>query len=220
LKKFTYNYISFSYNYSFNSLDTKHFPGRGEILNISLSTSKLQSGSVRTESSKTVFNRNNPGEFSFGGFYTFRGNFRQYVPLTENLTVSIGADVLLISTADSVTSNNNFYLLGGIESMSNKRSIPLTGFHSNQIPVKKIAGISTGIDLKLIENFHMEALANICAAQEVWRKSGYSFLTGYSLGVGYMSKIGPLRFGVMYGNYNREKFFRNLKGYVSFGYKF
>jgi outer membrane translocation and assembly module TamA len=63
-------------------------------------------------------------------------------------------------------------------------------------------------------------MANIFAAQEVNRDKGFSLLTGYGLGFGYMSIIGPLRVGLMYGDYNREKYFREIKGYISIGYNF
>jgi outer membrane translocation and assembly module TamA len=35
-----------------------------------------------------------------------------------------------------------------------------------------------------------------------------------------MSIIGPIKIGVMYGNYKREEYFNKIKGYISIGYNF
>jgi NTE family protein len=219
LKSFAYNYLSATYDYKINTLDTKHFPDKGMIFNISVSTSKLLSGSIRTDSSKTVYKGSNHGEFSFDRFFTFYGNITSYFTTSGKLTLAIGGDALLITDSDSVSAQNNFYLLGGIESL-NKRSVPMTGFFSNEIPVKKLAGIRTELDLELFENFHMNLKADIFALQEVNREEGYSLLTGYGFGVGYMSIFGPMKIGLMHGAYDREKFFRKTKGYISIGFNF
>jgi NTE family protein len=218
LRNLSYNFISATFNYKINSVDTKHFPNRGTILNISASTSKLLSGSIRTDSSKTSFKGNINGQ-SFNSFYTLNGNFKHFFSPTERSTFAIGGDALLITKSDSVSEQNNFYLLGGIES-SNKRAISVVGFHPNEIPVKNMAGIRGEYDLEFIDDFHLNLMANIFAIQETNHDQGFSFLSGFSLGVGYNSFVGPLRIGIMQGNYKREKFFREVKGYICFGYNF
>ena len=218
-RSLSYNYISATYDYKINTVDSKHFPDKGMIFNISVSTSKLQSGVVKTDSSKAVFKGNNHGEFSFDRFFTFYGNILHYFTYVDKLTFAIRGDALLITDSDSVSAQNNFYLLGGVESL-NKRSVPMIGFHSNELAVKKLAGIKTELDMEIIENFHLNIMANIFAVQEVNRNKGFSLLTGYGLGVGYMSIIGPLKIGLMYGKYNQEKYFSKIKGYISFGYNF
>jgi outer membrane translocation and assembly module TamA len=35
-----------------------------------------------------------------------------------------------------------------------------------------------------------------------------------------MSIIGPIKIGVMYGNYKKEVYFNKIKGYISIGYNF
>jgi hypothetical protein len=96
----------------------------------------------------------------------------------------------------------------------------MIGFHSNEIAVKKLAGMGAEIDVEIIENLHLNFVANIFAAQETDRNKGFSLLSGWGIGAGYMSVIGPLRVGVMYGNYNKEKYLRQIKGYISLGYNF
>ena len=107
---------------------------------------------------------------------------KEYFSPSRKLTLSIGGEALIITNTDSISALNNYYLLGGIESV-NRRSIAMTGFHANEIPVKKLAGISTEIDFELLEDLHLTAMADIFAVQETDRTSGYSLLTGYGIGI-------------------------------------
>jgi NTE family protein len=219
LQNLSYNYITASYDYQINSLDTKHFPHNGTILNISVSTSKLQSAELKTDTSNVEFNLYNHGENSFNRFYTFHGSVDHYFSPSGKVTISIGGDVLFITRSDSVSAQNNFFLLGGVESV-NKRSIPMVGFQTNEIPVKKLAGFRTNLDMELFENFHLNFMANIFAAQEANRSTGFSLLSGIGVGAGYMSIIGPIKLGLMYGSYKKEEYFNKIKGYISIGYNF
>ena len=96
----------------------------------------------------------------------------------------------------------------------------MIGFLTNEIPVKKLAGIGTELDMELFKDFHLNIMANAFAVQEIDRENGYSLLVGYGMGVGYMSIIGPLKAGLMLGHYNREKYFKKVKSYISVGFNF
>ena len=218
LKNLSYNYITSTYNYRFNSLDSKHFPRKGVLLDVSASTSQLLSGGIRTDSSKIVFESNDQSSFSFARFYTIYGNYKQYFSFGKKLTFAIGGDVLYITNSDSVSAQNNFYLLGGVESL-NKRSVSMVGFHPNEIPIKKMAAFKTELGMELIDNFHLKVMAGIAAVEEVDNK-GFSLLTGYGVEAGYMSIIGPLKIGLMHGNERSERYFNRTKGYISIGYNF
>jgi NTE family protein len=219
LKSLSYNYITFVYDYKVNTLDRKYFPDKGTLFNISASTSKLQSAGLKTDSSKTVFLWDDHGEFSFDRFYTLHASLDHFFTPPGKLTFSFGCETLYITDSDSVSAQNNFYLLGGVES-TNVRSVPMVGFHPNEIPVKKLAGFRAGLDIELIDNFHLNFMAGISAAQEVNRTKGFSVITGIGMGAGYMSLIGPVKIGLMYGNYKSEEYFNKFKGYISIGYNF
>jgi NTE family protein len=219
LNNLSYNYVTATYDYKINSLDKRYFPNKGTVLNFSASTSKLQSAVIKTDTSKVVYRENYGGEFSFDRFYTLHGSIDHYFSPSGKVTFSIGGDALFITKSDSVTGQNNFYLLGGIESV-NKRSIPMVGFQPNEIPVKKLAGFRTSLDYELFEDFHLDFMANAFVVQESNRSSGISLLTGIGIGAGYMSIIGPIKIGLMYGNYKREEYFNKIKGYISIGYNF
>ena len=216
-KKISYYYESAAFKYNINTVDIKHFPDRGTILNIEASISELNLASIQTDSGKVVFKDDKNDLFSFDRFFTVYGNVKYYFSPTRKLTFEIGGDILFIS--DSASIQNNFYLLGGIEPVNN-RSVPVIGFYSNEIPVKKMAGIGTELDMEIFKNFHLNLMANIFLAEDIHPEDNYSFLTGYGLGVGYMSVAGPLRIGLMNGNSNREVYPKKIKGYLSFGYNF
>jgi NTE family protein len=219
LKRLTYNYFTLSYDYQINTINSKNFPDKGVIFYFSGSTSKLVSAVIRTDTLKTSFNEDINSKQGFERFYSLHGSFKQYFSPSNKVTFSIGGEALVITNSDSVSAQNNFYTLGGIEPV-NIRSIAMTGFHSNEIPVKKAAGINGEIDIEPVENFHINAIVNIFTAQESNRDKGYSWLTGYGIGIGYMSIIGPIRIGIMHGNYSREEYYNKTKGYISIGFNF
>ncbi|MCU0473213.1 MAG: patatin-like phospholipase family protein [Bacteroidales bacterium] len=219
LKYISYNYITTNFDYKINTLNSRHFPDRGIIVDISAGASDLTSGSIKKGLSRNVYNNSNPGGFSFDRFYTIRGNYKQYFTSNDRFTISLSGDALYITDCDSASSQNNFFLLGGIKSL-NERSVPMVGFHPNEIPVKKMAGFGMELDWEILRDLHINLTGNIFAAREADRGTGYSLLAGYGIGIGYMSLMGPLRAGIMQGFYKQEKYFNQIKAYISVGYQF
>jgi NTE family protein len=219
IKNVAYNYLTSSYEYHFNSVDAKHFPNRGMLLNISAGSSRLLSEVIKNDSSNTVTRIKNGVEFSSERFFTLYGHFKFFFSPSPKVTLSLGGDALYITGTDSISSRNNFFLLGGVESV-NKRSVPFIGYHSNEIPITRMAGIRTDIDLELFKDVHLEIIANVAAIDKTESNAGLSFLSGYGLGIGYMSIIGPLNIGIMHGNSGAEEYFNKIKGYINIGFKF
>jgi len=219
MKNITYNYLSISYDYNINTLDMKNFPNKGMILNTSAIMSRLFSASVQSDSTKSVFKEFSDKMNSFDLFCTVSGNIKYYFSPLRKMTLAIGGDALLITDSDSVSSQNNYYLLGGIEPV-NKRSVSMAGFYSNEIPAKKMAGLRAEIDVEFFKNFHVNIMSNIFWAVPNGNEDAYSVYTGYGIGLGYMSRIGPLRIGLMNGNSGNDNYISQIKGYFSFGYSF
>jgi len=219
IDRLSYDYIRLSYSYQANTLDFKHFPDKGIVYNLTASASRLLRGSIRTNGIREVYTKGDETDFSFDRFYTIRGSFRTYTSPGPRLTLSFGGEALLVTNADSITSNNNFFFLGGMDPVTD-RSVPATGFHENQIAVKEVAGIRLGTDIEILTDLHICLSGNIFAIKEPDRHEGFSLLGGCGLGLGYMTVAGPIRAGVMYGIYNREIFYKPFKGYVSIGFSF
>jgi hypothetical protein len=219
LDNISYNYIKPTIHYGINTLDTKYFPNEGTILDISGSTSRLISASIKTDAEKTNYDLENHGNFSFDRFYSLKGGFRQYFSRGKHITFSVHGDAVYLSRCDSAITQNNFYLLGGLQSISN-RSIAMTGFQTSELPVKKAAGAGIEIDIEVFHDLHLSLETDIFAAQGIYMHSGYDLLAGFGLGAGYMSILGPIKLGFMYGNDPYNNYFNKFKGYLSIGFNF
>lgn len=219
MTRLRYNYLSGSFDYQANTLNSKHFPDKGIVYLLSGTASKLFSGKISSDSLSAECTENNPNQFSFDRFYTLRGSFSHYFSPARKVSFNIRGDALFITRTDSVTARNNFYLLGGIQS-SGRRSVPAAGFHPYQIPVKELAGIGFETDIEIFRDVHLTFSVNAFAIREAEMSSGYSLLAGYSAGAGYMSIIGPIKAGIMQGFYTEESGFRKFKGYICMGFNF
>lgn len=219
LKRVTYNSLSGCYGYQINTLDTKYFPHKGTLFYLSAGTSKLMSGVIRTDFFKETYKESNPGEFSFKRSYSFSGGFRNYIKTGNKLTFSVKGDLLFTIDSDSVTSLQNIYYLGGVESLT-QRSVPVIGFNANEIATNKFAGAGTSLDFEFVKDLHLSFDANVYAVNETNINNKVSLLAGYGLGLGYMSIIGPIRVGLMHGLSTTERYYNAVKGYISIGYNF
>ena len=219
LKRLTYNYFTQGFDYDINTLDNKHFPNNGLIMSIYAGTSKLVSAEIRYDTLRIILRERDEVEPPFRRFYTGMINLKRYVSPGDNFTISLGFNALYITDTDSVSSRNNFFLLGGTRQVC-RRSIPLTGFQCNEIVAKKFAGIDAGIDIELVPSLHLLLNASLYAVQENDRQEGYSIYNGYAFGTGYNSIIGPIKLGLMYGRNKHSSHFNDLKGFISFGYNF
>jgi NTE family protein len=219
LKRVAFNYLAAYYLNQINTLDTKHFPNRGLLFQISVGTSKLLSGKIQTDYNKKTYSPEFPGQFLFKRSYSASGDFRQYFSPNKKFTFAVGGDFLMTYTNDSITSPHNYYFAGGPDYILN-RSIPLIGFHSAEIPIDRYAGLRFDFDFEFQKDLHLGLIINTAIAREPGKGSDLSFLGGYGLSVGYMSIIGPLKIGVMHGFSNEERYFSAIKAFISIGFSF
>ncbi len=219
IRRLSYDYLKLAFSYQANTLDYKHFPDHGINYTFLASTSRLLKGTVKTDTRRDVYKAGDESSFTFDRFYAARAWFRSYNSPSDKVTISYGGELLLATDVDSITSSNNFFFLGGIESVTD-RSIPCIGFHANQIPVQSLGGIRLGVDIEIAADLHLSLEGNIFALKEPEREFGVSLMGGYGAGLGYMSIAGPIRIGIMHGIYDRELFYRQVKGYVSIGFSF
>lgn len=219
IRKLTYDYLRLTYGYQANTLDYTHFPNQGTIYSLSASSARLLRGTIRSETGKDVFRQGDESDFSFDRFYSARASIKNYVSPSRKVTLNFGGELLMVTSADSITSNNNLFYLGGADPVTDY-SITALGFHPNQIPVKALGGITFGADFEIATDLHLTLGGNIFALREPERTEGVSLLGGYGIGLGYMSIAGPIRIGLMHGIYDRELLYRQVKGYVSIGFSF
>lgn len=219
IRRLSYDYLKLAYCYQANTLNYKHFPDRGFIYSISASASQLLRGIVKTTTYREAYYKGDESSFSFDRFYAARAWFRTYASPSDRVTLNFGGDILLTTNVDSVASNNNLYLVGGIEAVTD-HSIPAFGFHSNQVAVKSLAGFRFGSDIEILDNLHLTVDANVFAIQEPERDHGVGLFAGYGIGLGYMTIAGPMRIGLMHGLYGKHLLFKPVKGYINIGFNF
>jgi outer membrane translocation and assembly module TamA len=219
LKRINHNFKSAIFEYNVNTLDNKHFPTKGIKAHFSIGASKLVSAKIIRGSEAIRFEKAYAGTIGFKKFFSINGSLSQYIPLSKKWTIGINGNILYISDTDSISSQNNFFFLGGFESINN-RSVAMVGFHPYQIPVRKMAGIGLNINYELIDKVYLDFCADIYDKKDIENPGKTTLLKGIGFGAGYMSIFGPLRVGLMYGFYNHERYFDRFKGYITLGYNF
>lgn len=219
IRKLSYNYLKLTYTYQANTLNYKHFPDNGFVYSLSASASRLLSGAVKRGTSRYVYDKEDESSFSFDRFYSARASFRTYTSPSAKLTFNFGGEALFVTGADSVTSNNNFFYLGGLDAVTG-RSVAAVGFHANQIAVRSLAGVRFGGDYEILDDLYLRAITNIFAIREPDRSIGFTIIGGYGVGISYMTIAGPITIGVMHGLYENELLYKPVKGYVSAGFSF
>lgn len=220
INRIAYDYLRLNYTYQTNTLDRKHFPNHGILSGLSVSAIKMIRGSLRTESGRSVYSPGDEGSpFNFDRNYSARVWFNSYSSLSDKVTLNIGGDLLLTTGTDSITAGNDFWLLGGTEALTD-RSVPAAGFHPNQITVRNLGGLRVGTDVEIAKDLHLSVDVNAFALKEPHRLNGSTLMGGIGIGAGYMTVAGPIRIGIMYGLYDSQVLYRNIKGYVSMGFTF
>ena len=213
---YKYNYLSSEFAFSRNTLNSKYFPENGLQLLLSAGISKLQSASQRNRNSAP--NIIMQPDYESVPFYVLRGSIINYSTVNK-ITFSIGSEILYISKTDSISEQNNFFLLGGVQTTS-KRSVTMTGFHPNQIKIRNLAILRSAMNIILLNDLYLNIMADFAATDNRQFPRKITFLSGYGLGLSYNSIIGPIKTGVMYGLYDNEVHFSPLKSYISIGYNF
>ena len=218
-EKFKNNYASAELSYRYNSLNTKYFPDNGIKAELSAKSSKLLLAKHLTDTTYVLYDNNDGSTGASRVFYTFHGSLDQYFTLYKKWTFCVGGEFLFITSSDSISEMNNNFFLGGIESL-NARSIPAVGFAPMEIPVTRMAEVHLDINYNLTEKVHFTLMTGINAIKESTGSKEILPLPGIGLGAGYLSVIGPVKIGMMYGFYKNEAYFKRLKGYISLGFNF
>ncbi|HUX97816.1 MAG TPA: patatin-like phospholipase family protein [Bacteroidales bacterium] len=214
---YSYDYWASDLKFSRNTLNNIHFPDKGIIIDITAGVSKLRYASQNTGNTEIPLTYN--PEYKPENFYTIRAGIRQYFSRGKRTTFSIGFETLYITDTDSLSSKNNFFLLGGIQS-DTRRSLLMTGFNPNEIKVRRMSILRTELDIEFVRDLHINVMADLAAMEDNNYPYELIVLSGYGFGIGYNSIIGPVKAGIMYGVSPTETHFSSFKSYISIGYNF
>jgi NTE family protein len=215
INNYKYNYWSSELAFSRNVLTNKYFPEKGLLLQISAGISKLQTAYRNIENTKINITKQSNFNYDYHPvpFYVLRGSIINYSTINK-VNFGFGGEILYTSKTDSISEQNNFLLLGGIQATS-KRSVTMTGFHPNQIKIRNLAIFRSEMNISLLKDLRLNVMADFAATNNILFPRKVTFLSGYGLGLSYSSIIGPIKTGVMYGLYeNDDGHFSPLKTYI------
>ncbi len=217
ITNYSYDYWASDISFSRNTLNNKYFPDRGIVLNVSGGISRLRYASQFYDNLEIPLTYDT--EYDPESFYTIRAGIRNYFSKGKRTTFSIGFETLYMTDTDTISSQNNFFLLGGIQS-DTWRSLPMTGFNPNELKVRRMSIFRTEADIEFLRDLHLNLMGDIAAVEDKDYPYELVLLYGFGMGLGYNSIIGPVKAGVMYGIHPGKTYFNDLKGYLSFGYNF
>jgi len=218
IKTYKYNYLSSEFAFSRNTLTSKYFPEKGLLLQLSAGVSKLQSAYQYSGNTEINVTKHSNNEHNPDPFYVLKGSIINYSTINK-INFGVGGEILYVSKTDSISEQNNFFLLGGIQTTSN-RSVAMTGFHPNQIKVRNLVVLKSEMNITLLKDLRLNVMADFAATNNMAFPKKITFLSGYGLGLSYNSIIGPIKTGVMYGSNDKNNHFSPLKTYISIGYNF
>ncbi len=213
-----HHYLSGSLEFNANTLDHKYFPDKGLETHLSFTRAELLTSKMVCESNTVILKSDYYSEGGFDPFFVLHATLCQYHS-AGRWTMGIRGTFLSVSESDSVSSQNNFFFLGGFEAVD-ERTIPMTGFHAFQLKVRKAAGFGMNLDCEIFDKAHLNLTADFFVTDDTGWPDDILYRWGIGLGAGYMSVVGPLRAGLMYGVNGDDMYFNRLKGYISLGFSF
>lgn len=218
IKRYNIRNLNFMAGGEVNTLDNKHNPTRGVKLLARAEYLNFINAKHVTDDQDLVYDKDNPGQYSFDPYLSFRLQVRSYIPVSDQVSLNINSGFIL--SGDTNYLYNDFGLAGGVEPI-NRRTVPLYGFHPNEIPVKNLVYGGLGVKVNFDLGFSLGYYANLAFAQKIGDTvEDYTSLFGGALLLEMETVIGPLKLGVMHGNSSSRNSFKDIKGYLGVGYRF
>lgn len=218
LRKSRFKNFNFNLSYKLNTLDNYYLPRKGSDLSIELSNVNLLRARYEYLETEENYNWNNPGKLFFEGYYRLLLKSRFFIPVAKKWTATLRLNAII--TTDESFADNDYALIGGPE-IYHKRGLPFYGFHANQFVTKSALGAGAGLYYWFSEKLNLGFLMDTYYIENI--KIDQLFVTnyGYGLELGYLSRLGPVKWGVMNnGLFAGQERLKKLKMYVSIGFKF
>lgn len=209
IKKIIYKNFTIDLAYDFNNLDNYYFPKKGFDLSFKISYGMpfFYKYDYKNDSLDSVLPKSALKNFDKT---VFRG--RAFFSI-KNLTFEGRLNLVFSSEANII---NTYSLIGGIENL-NRNSLPFWGFHANEFVSQNAVGVGTSLRYNFIKKIQAGVHFDFYLMEDPNQfREDIGFGTG--IDVGYNSRIGPIKIGVMNGTYFKEASFNNLKFYLSIGF--
>jgi len=212
--------VNFFNSYGFikyNSLTSNIYPRKGTRVNLEVGYVYNQSPRLQFfRDGQSIGNQDSLG-FSFINYTRARLNIEHYTPLSSKYT-------LLTQFQSGINFNyqqsilNDFYV-GGLTNVF-RNQITFAGISEGTVTTSSIAALQLGLRYQMFPNIFLIGRANalyhdFLSNTNKFRFATASFLSGYSLTLGYNFVLGPLEVSAMYCDQTKT-----LLPYVNLGIPF
>lgn len=196
-----------------NSVNRKVYPTSGLLLNIEGGYIYNQHSGINVYSSGFPLDLDSAG-VRFNNYQRLLVNAKYYVPLGRKSALHFDGDLgWNFNYNESVVSA---YVVGGMNDVI-RNQVPFVGVFEGEVMSSKVAAVQAAWQYEIIRKFY--AIPRVGAAlynsSLIGAHSTYSGLTGYGLGAGYASFLGPIEATMMYSDQSGK-----LKFYVNLGFNF
>ncbi|WP_078668070.1 patatin-like phospholipase family protein [Chitinophaga eiseniae] len=196
-----------------NSLNRKMYPTSGVLLNIEGGYIYNQHSGITVNNGGAPLNLDSAG-IRFNNYQRLVVNAKYYVPLGVKSALAFDGNVgWNFNYNESVVSG---YVVGGMNKMI-RNQVPFVGVFEGEVISSKVAAVQAAWQWEVVRNIY--AIPRVGAAlyngSLLGAENKYSGLTGYGLGGGYSSRLGPIEATMMYSDQSGK-----LKFYVNLGFNF
>jgi len=212
--------VNFFNSYGFikyNSLNSNIYPRKGTKVEAEVGYVYNQSPRLRFYRDGQLIGNQDSLGFSFINYTRAKLNVEHYTPLSSKYT-------LLAQFQSGINFNyqqsilNDFYI-GGLTNVF-RNQVTFAGINEGTITTSSIATLQLGLRYQMFQNLFLIARANalyhdFLSNTNKFRFSTASFLSGYSLTLGYNFVLGPLEVSAMYCDQTKT-----LLPYVNLGIPF
>ncbi|NML40726.1 hypothetical protein HHL17_26250 [Chitinophaga sp. G-6-1-13] len=196
-----------------NSLNRKMYPTSGLLFNIEGGYIYNQHSGINVNNGGVPLDLDSAG-IRFNNYQRLVVNAKYYVPLGIKSALEFDGNLgWNFNYHESVVSS---YIVGGMNDVV-RNQVPFIGVFEGEVISPKVAAVQAAWQYEVVRNIY--AIPRVGAAlynsSLLGNQSTYSGLTGYGLGAGYSSRLGPIEATMMYSDQSGK-----LKFYVNFGFNF
>ncbi|HEY9259394.1 patatin-like phospholipase family protein, partial [Chitinophaga sp.] len=198
--------------YGINSLNQKIYPTKGFLLDFEGGFIYNQHSGIKVSVDGVEQDLDSLG-VRFNDYQRFVLNMKYYIPMGRKSALELDGNIgYNLHYNESVV---NGYVVGGMSNVA-RNQVPFVGLYEGEVITPKIGAVQVAWQYEFIRNIF--AIPRVGAAiydGELTGGNRYKYLSGYGLGAGYSSRLGPIEATMMYSDQSGK-----LKFYVNMGFNF
>ncbi|MEC5145976.1 PNPLA domain-containing protein [Chitinophaga sp. 180180018-2] len=206
------NQLNTYITYGVNSLNQKNYPTKGLLLNFESGYIYNQHPGIKVRNNGEELDLDSMG-VKFGDYERFVLNAKYYIPVGRKSALELNGNISYnLNYSESMV---NGFVVGGVTNIM-RNQVPFIGLYEGEVVTPRIGAVQLAWQYEFYKNFY--AIPRIGGAVYDGEISGgnrYKYLSGYGLGAGYNTRLGPLEATMMYSDQSGQ-----LKFYVNMGFSF